>query len=206
MDWHRKDGEKGTGTEEGFVGMKYCPKCRLEYQDRISECPDCQERLVDRLSAENTCEVDECKKGWGKKISKLWGRTASPGEDKVMSGCPSELKSEIMAFAKKLNEREYRKGYEEELKKAIEKGNEEKFKKRFVKEYIAESEKLMAKQAAKKFIAGIGLKVLGALMALALVGLVMTILFNLFAYTFVIIVVVFIILGFVGWAIKALDE
>lgn len=33
--------------------MPYCPKCRYEYERRVSVCPDCGTKLVDELSAES---------------------------------------------------------------------------------------------------------------------------------------------------------
>lgn len=32
--------------------MPFCPKCRYEYKNTVTECPDCQEKLVDRLPFE----------------------------------------------------------------------------------------------------------------------------------------------------------
>lgn len=33
--------------------MPYCPKCRYEYERRVTVCPDCQTALVEELPAES---------------------------------------------------------------------------------------------------------------------------------------------------------
>jgi uncharacterized Zn finger protein (UPF0148 family) len=39
--------------------MPYCPNCRFEYKEGISECPDCGARLVDKLEDKSTGTEEE---------------------------------------------------------------------------------------------------------------------------------------------------
>ncbi len=38
--------------------MPFCPKCRYEYESRVSRCPDCDETLVSHLPPEEPVEQD----------------------------------------------------------------------------------------------------------------------------------------------------
>ena len=67
--------------------MKYCPKCKTEYEDWVKFCADCQDKLTNQLPKENTSDSQEQR---GKTFVTVYKNIVLPPVEMVKSALENE--------------------------------------------------------------------------------------------------------------------